>query len=326
MAEVRGLAALLMTAFLSACAAGGPLPDGKVSTLPDREPREGPTLPGTPGADSVMRASDGTEVAGSEWVLDAPKVVVLALHGFGDYGQLTFRGPATFWAEQGIATIAPDQRGFGRNPSRGRWAGADGMIADAAGFMAQVRERFPCTRLILLGHSMGGGIAMAAAAEASPDALVLAAPAIWGGRALNPLHRLAAWTAAVTVPERRFTGRGVVRIIPSDNQDALRAIWADPLYLAPPSAREIFGLVRVTDRAAGAAASVDTPALMLLGEKDQIVPNTRVLDVFALTEGPQRVISYPEGWHLLFRDMQARQVWQDVADFVLAAEKPKGCS
>lgn len=325
MVEIRSLAALLMAGVLSACAVGGPLPQGKASPVPDRPKREAPTLPGEPGTDVKLRDSEGGEVAASEWVPDRPEAVVLALHGFGDYGQLTFRGPASFWAEQGIATIAPDQRGFGRNPSRGRWPGADGLVSDAATYLDQVRQRFPCTPITLLGHSMGGGIAMAAAAETRPDALLLAAPAIWGGSALNPLHRLAAWTAAVTVPERRFTGRGVVRIIPSDNRDALHAIWADRLYLAPPSAREIFGLVRITDRAAEIAPDVDLPALMLLGDRDQIVPNARVRDVFARTKGRQQVISYPEGWHLLFRDRQAKRVWQDVADFVLAVATPKGC-
>lgn len=326
MAKGRSAAAYLLMALLAGCAAGGPLPENKASTAPERPEREAPALPGTPGSDITFRASDGTEVAGSAWgPADQPKAVILALHGFGDYGQLTFRGPASAWAEQGIATLAPDQRGFGRNPSRARWPGAGALIADAKGYMAEARRRFPCTPIVLLGHSMGGGIALAAAFASRPDALVLAAPAIWGGAALNPFHRLAAWTAASVVPERRFTGRGVVRIIPSDNEDALRAIWADPYYLSPPSAREMFGLVRITDRAAEAASDTDTPALMLLGAKDQIVPERRTRDIFARLTGPREVLHYPDGWHLLFRDLQAETVWADVARFVLSTPRPEGC-
>ena len=282
-------------------------------------------MPGTPGTDTTLTASDGSTVVASEWQAEDPRVLILALHGFGDYGQLTFRGPATFWAEQGITTIAPDQRGFGRNPSRGRWPGAEGLIADARAYVAQVRARFPCTPVVLLGHSMGGGVALASAPDTRADALVLATPAIWGGNALNPFHRLAAWTAATVVPERRFTGKGVVRIIASDNRDALLALWADPLYLAPPSAREIFGLVRVTDRAAEAAPSVSVPALMLLGEKDQIVPNPVARDVFSRLAGEKKVIEYEDGWHLVFRDLQAQQAWQDVADWTLSLSR-KGCA
>ena len=154
------------------------------------------------------------------------------------------------------------------------------------------------------------------------DGLVLAAPAIWGGDRLNPLHRLVSWTAASLFPEERFSGRGVVRIQASDNIEALRALGRDPLYLSPPSAREIFGLVRVTDRAYTAAPRVDRPALLLLGEKDQIVPNRTVREVFETLRGPSRAIIYPEGWHLLFRDLQAARVWKDVADWALAVPGP----
>ena len=191
------------------------------------------------------------------------------------------------------------------------------LIDDAVSYAAQVRDRWPGVPLTVIGHSMGGGVVLAAAERLRADRIVLATPAIWGGAALNPLHRLAAWSAATVVPERRFTGKGVVKIVPSDNRDALHAIWADPLYLAPPSAREIFGLVRLTDLAADAAPRVKTPALMLLGGKDQIVPNATVRRVFARLTGETRLIEYPDGWHLVFRDLQAQRVWDDVAAWAL---------
>ena len=270
-----------------------------------------------------MTASDGSGVAASEWLPDGdPVAVILALHGFGDYGHLTFERAAGSWAGRGIATIAPDQRGFGRNPSRGLWPGAPGLAADARAYAAEVRKRFPCTPMVVLGHSMGGGVALGAAGGGiEGDGLVLAAPAIWGGDRMNPIHRLAAWLAASVVPERRISGRGVVRIQASDNFEVLKALGRDPLYLSPPSAREIFGLVRVADLAHRAVPQVDKPSLLLLGEKDQIVPNRTVRDVFNGLGGQRKVISYPEGWHLLFRDLQAERVWRDVGDWVLQLER-----
>ena len=312
MAEGRGRAACvgILMAMLSACAVGGPLPSAP-------SPAKSPV---------TLVASDGSAVAASEWVPEGDAAaVIIALHGFGDYGHSTFDRAARYWRTRGIATIAPDQRGFGRNPSRGLWPGAAGLAADARAFAAQVRERHPCTPMIVLGHSMGGGVALGAAGGGiAGDGLVLAAPAIWGGARMNPIHRLAAWLAASVVPERRISGRGVVRIQASDNLEALRELGRDPLYLSPPSAREIFGLVRVTDLAHRAAPQVAIPALLLLGEKDQIVPNRTVREVFGGLRGPRKVISYPDGWHLLFRDLQAERVWGDVGDWVLAVEK-RGC-
>ncbi len=304
---VKGaLAGLVLVALsLGGCAAGGGLSTSG-------------TAPAEPHA--TLLAADGSAVAVAEWVPDQPRAVVLALHGFGDHGRSTFEAAATYWAGQGIATIAPDQRGFGRNPSHGRWPGADVLIGDASAFSRQVRERFPCLPLTVLGHSMGGGIALAAADRGlKADRLILATPAIWGGEALNPFHRMLAWTAAAVTPDKRFSGRGVVRIQASDNIEALRALGRDPLYLSPPSAREILGLVRITDRAAAAAAKVSLPALMLLGSKDQIVPNKTVRRVFSRLSGPGEVIEYPEGWHLVFRDLQAARVWEDTARFITGA-------
>jgi alpha-beta hydrolase superfamily lysophospholipase len=173
--------------------------------------------------------------------------------------------------------------------------------------------------LIIVGHSMGGGVALAAAGRGLDAAgLVLAAPAIWGGAELNPFYRAAAWSFAAVVPEWRFTGEGIVDIQASDNIEMLRALGRDPHYLRPPSAREIFGLVQVADMAEAAAVNVGLPALLLLGDKDEIVPNTRVRRVFDRLTGPLQVIEYQEGWHLLFRDLQAERVWRDVAEWSLS--------
>lgn len=306
MAARGSFAALLLGAVLAGCAAGGPLPP------PEAAPAPPPTIGG----------ADGTPLAVSVWQAERPMAILLALHGYGDYGPSTFADAAAHWAGAGITTYAYDQRGFGRNPSRGYWPGADLLLADLRAVAADLRARHPCLPLVALGHSMGGGVVLGAAPGLPVDGLVLAAPAIWGGEALNPLHRLAAWTAAAMVPERRFTGRGVVRLIPSDNIEAMKKLGRDPLYLSPPSAREIMGLVRITDRAEQAAGKVHIPALLLLGAKDQIAPNARVRDVFARLPGPREVIEYEEGWHLLFRDLQAETVWRDVAGWVLARPAP----
>ena len=69
---------------------------------------------------------------------------------------------------------------------------------------------------------------------------------------------------------------------------------------------------------------IKVPALLLLGEKDQIVPNRTVREVFSTVRSPKKVIAYPDGWHLLFRDLQAQRVWADVAEWVLLV-RPGQC-
>lgn len=300
---------ILMCMILSACSAGGALP------IP----------PGAPEteAETFVFATDGERLATSEWGPEAPRGVILGFHGFGDYGDLTFRRAAEYWQEQGLIVIAVDQRGFGRNRSKGYWPGAEALISDAITVSRQVRERFPELTLTVIGHSMGGGVVAAAAASGlEADRIVLAAPAIWGGSQLNPIYRVTAWFAATVVPDRRFTGEGVVRIQASDNIEALRELARDPNYLSPPSARELHGLVRLTDLAEAAAPDVRIPSLMLLGTKDQVAINTVAERTFGLFPAESHVVEYPEGWHLLFRDLQAERVWHDVAAWALDGEPP----
>lgn len=253
------------------------------------------------------------------------RAVILALHGYGDAGDLTFAGAAEYWAARGITVYAVDQRGFGGNASARRWPGAEALVADAVAVARMIRGRHPGPPLVVVGHSMGGGVALtAAAAGMEADALVLAGPAIAGGDALNPIYRAGGWAIAAVAPDKRWTGAGLIEIRPSDNLDALRRVSRDPRHIADPSSRELFGLVRVMDRAAAAAPEVRIPTLTLMGAHDEVLRSDRVQRVHERIPGAVGFIHYPDGWHWLFRDLQAERVWRDVADFVLSGTGDDG--
>jgi acylglycerol lipase len=259
----------------------------------------------------------GAELHLSHWMPETPpRAILLALHGFGDHGRSTFEKAAQFWAAQGIAVYAYDHRGFGHNASRGEWPGAERLIADFQDVAAALRAAHPDTPLFALGHSMGGGIALAGAAGAPIDGLILAAPAVWGGDNLGLHYRAAAWAGAVVAPEKRWSGEGIVSIQASDNIEALRAMGRDPLVFGRPSSREFMGLIRLMDRAVAAAPTTKTPVLFLYGQNDQVTPKQPMEATFAALPGPKTFKLYPAGWHLLFRDLQAEAVWSDVTAWI----------
>ncbi len=305
---LRSALTALALCALSACAAAG-----------------GTFTPAPPAEVAAWVEAGEERLALSHWPAEVePRVVMLGIHGFGDYGPSTFSRAAEDWAAQGIETYAYDQRGFGRNATRGTWPGAGALIEDAAHVVEEIAARHPDLPLIVVGHSMGGGVALASVAEGrapSTDALVLLAPAIWGGTAFNPFFRMSAYFAEAAFPDVRWSGGGVVKIQASDNVEMLKALGADPYYLPNPSSTELMGLIRVMDRAEAAAPGLDLPSLLLYGAKDEVLPKRPMFKVYDRTGGETDSKIYPEGWHMLLRDLQAPNVWRDVAEFSLSFAK-----
>ncbi len=259
-------------------------------------------------------------IALTEWRADEkPKGVILAVHGYGDYGPSTFAVAANDWAKLGITTYAYDQRGFGRNPSNSDWPGHDALINDAGTIASLVRERHPGIPLALVGHSMGGGVVTAALGEGKVDVdkAILLAPALWGGDNLSPFLRALAHTAHIFSPNKRWTGDGIVRIQASDNIEMLRSLGRDPLYVRNPSSREFVGLIRLMDRALAAAPSVTTPILVAYGANDQVLPEAPILNAYDQFSGPKQYEKIDTGWHMLLRDLEGEKVRNLIADFLL---------
>ena len=256
---------------------------------------------------------------------------VVALHGFGDYSNAFAEFGPTL-AAAGVAVFAPDQRGFGRSGRWGRWHGADALVADARALVALVRAELPGRPVFLMGESMGGAVAMLAMTEAgSADGAILSAPAVWG-RHWMPWYQ--AWSlelAGHTIPWLPLNPRGLP-FKPSDNIEMLRRLGRDPLFLKNPRVDAVYGLVELMDAAQDAAPDVKGPLLVLYGGKDDLVPKKPTCAVLGALRGRPsaerdlRVVLYPNGYHMLFRDLQGDRVVADIAAWARdpGADLPSG--
>jgi acylglycerol lipase len=278
-------------------------------------------------------AADGVALPLRAWLPEGrPNAVVLALHGLNDYSN-AFALPAPGLLAAGIAVYAFDQRGFGAAPPRGRWAGDGAMAADAILAARLLRQRYPDTPLYLLGESMGGAVAILAVTGPAPapvDGVILAAPAVWGRQTMNVFERVGLWVIR-QLPALEFTQRSVpYKIHPSDNIPMLRALGADPLVLKEARTDTLAGVVDLMSVAVTRAPYLGVPALILYGEKDEIVPRDAVArfieNLPADARHRQRVALYPNGYHMLLRDLQSATVLADVAAWVRdpRAELPSG--
>jgi alpha-beta hydrolase superfamily lysophospholipase len=250
---------------------------------------------------------DGAALPYRAWRPETPATaVVLALHGFND-SRDAWELPAPAFAAAGIAIYAPDQRGFGAAPGRGLWPGGDTMADDAADMVAVLRATHPGKRLFLMGESMGGAVLMRLATRPTPpdvDGYILLAPAVWGRAKMNPVMQASLWLASTLVPGMEVPNRPPpgVRVIPTDNVEALKRLSSNPLTLRSTRFDTLRGLVDLMDDALAAAPDFRAPALFLYGARDDLVPPPATRAIWrSMPAGPRRVL-YPEGYHLVMRD------------------------
>lgn len=270
---------------------------------------------------------DATSMPRRDWLTEnPPRAVILAVHGFNDYSN-AFTEFGAYAAGRGIAVHAYDQRGFGANPDAGRWPGIPLLVADLRRERERLAELYPEQPVYLLGDSMGAAVLIAAVATGTPldsAGMIMTAPAVWGGDQLNPFYRATLWLAAHVAPALELTGEGL-GVVASDNIEMLRALGADPLIIKATRVDTIAGLVRLMDLAFAEAPSVPGPLLILGGARDEVVPphaHTAMLE--RLTADPCLEIVYPEGYHLLLRDLQRRVVWDDILAWIDGAPPPSG--
>jgi len=251
-----------------------------------------------------------------------PAAVAIGLHGFNDY-HAAFDGVGPFLAQRGILVLAYDQRGFGATEQRGIWPGTEQLVSDLRAVTDLVRRRYPGTPLYVIGESMGGAVAMVALAQTDPpaiDGLVLVAPAVWSPQTMNPIQFGALWIAAHTVPGLKVSGRGL-GIRPSDNQAMLDRLGRDPLVIKDTRIDALWGMTLLMDRVYRGGIRVEIPTLLLYGANDQIIPKRAFCELAqTLPEsgsGSWRVLLYPEGYHMLTRDLKADIVLNDLAAWLL---------
>lgn len=134
-----------------------------------RPPPPGAAPDWTPPAPErvTVTTEDGLALDGLWWAPRAPSGdVIVYFHGNG--GSLHRDGPrAETLAAAGTGVLMASYRGYSGNPGRPTEAG---LAADARAFVAAARERLPeGGRLYLVGHSLGGAVALGEAASRPVD-------------------------------------------------------------------------------------------------------------------------------------------------------------
>lgn len=214
---------------------------------------------------------------------------VLVLHGLGDSAILTF---APMFSASPLATLPAlfiDVPGFGHSPAPSGWPGT---VAASVEAIAKVLDLLKLSHVRVVGHSMGGSIAILLAAT-RPDLvrqLIVAEPL------LLPENSVLA-AAIIRGNEERFVRRGYRMLQAAARQQASRggvaaAHWIAPLSMADPAT--IFRMA--ADLVCQRQPSFDRlfrnftlPRTLIIGERTALDPSSQPDDV--------RVVRIPDAGH-----------------------------
>jgi acylglycerol lipase len=251
---------------------------------------------------------------------------VVALHGFNDHSG-AFKDLGATLAKAGLALYAYDQRGFGDTKERGIWPGERILTKDLKEVVFLVKKKHPNIPIHALGESMGGAVILTAMASKPTserpkiDGAILSAPAVWGRSTMPLWQNKLLDTFAYILPMVQLRPQGL-DIKPSDNKKMLRALADDPRYITETRIDAIYGLTNLMDSALESSSYQNMPLLILYGANDELVPKSSTCEMlFKLaTKGKDkswRLVFYPNGYHLLFRDLSGALVADDITAWLI---------
>jgi alpha-beta hydrolase superfamily lysophospholipase len=106
--------------------------------------------------DWKWKSRDGLEMYARGWKPDAPKAVVVLVHGHGEHVN-RYNHVAEAFTQAGYAMQGFDLRGHGQSAGqRGHTPAYENLMDDIADFISDAQKRYPGLPVFLYGHSMGG--------------------------------------------------------------------------------------------------------------------------------------------------------------------------
>jgi alpha-beta hydrolase superfamily lysophospholipase len=269
---------------------------------------------GVRAEDETFVGARGLRIHVRTWLPTIPPIgVVVIAHGFAEHGG-RYAAVAERLVADGIAVRAVDHRGHGRSEGkRTSIVRFDDYVDDLTTVIAQARARWQSLRLVLLGHSMGGLIALDLAVRpgAPVHGLVLSAPAacprevsrftLAVGRALS---RVVPNTGVLRLPLNRI----------SRDPAIVNAYNNDPLvFRTPIRARLGAEMLDAMERVDARLPSLRVPLLVMQGTADGLVDPGCGPHVYERAGSGDKTLKMYDGlWHEIFNEPERDHVLGDL--------------
>ena len=248
------------------------------------------------------------------------RAVVVLAHGYGEHAR-RYDHVAQRFGAAGLATYALDHRGHGRaGGKRVRVRHMSEFVSDFRELVTIAREENPDQTVIVLGHSMGGGIVFAYGVQhgGDYDLMILSGPAIAAHDGVSKAKAIIGKAIGSLFPDLPIEAIDADAV--SRDPLVVAAYKADPLvYRGKVPAGIGKALLVVGEQMPMLAPGITAPLLVVHGAEDRLVS----------AEGSRRLVEhvgshdvelkvYPELFHEVFNEPERDRVLDDVTEWIAA--------
>ncbi|MBI2850402.1 MAG: lysophospholipase [Chloroflexi bacterium] len=264
--------------------------------------------------DGQFKGCDGLNLYYQGWLPDAPRAILLVVHGFaehsGRYGNLV-----DYFLPRGYGVYGFDLRGHGQSDGlRGYTDRFSNFVDDLDIYFRLVQSRHAGAKIFLVGHSTGGTISTAytISHQRGFDGLVLS------GAILSPPADVAAITIFAARVLARFIPRAGLYVLDSEaisqDKNVVNAYVHDPLvYLGKVRARFGVELMKAMAMIRRQIPEIHLPILIMHGTADRISNPEGSQTLYREVSSTDKTLKlYPGYYHEIFNEPGRHQVLADM--------------
>ncbi len=264
---------------------------------------------------------DGTKLYWKGWSADkSPRALILIAHGLGEHiGRYEHLGK--FLAEKGFLVFGSDHRGHGRSEGkRGHIMSFDEYVRDYKIFRDFIQEKIGEEKSFLIGHSMGGLIAVHYVLNYPDDfsGLILSSPALRVEVSAGKVKQALGKFFSKYLPSLTMSNGLDPNFISRDPEVVKRYI-EDELVHDRVSARWFTSFISAIDEAQRRAGEIKLPLLVMQSGADKLVVPDGAKEFYEKAQSQDKTLKIWEGfYHEMFNEPEKEEVFKFLLEWLEA--------